>query len=153
MNFVLTMMNFLACFVPGMLALGAAHRPDAPTAARDMQVRPCCLLAACYFPKVNIALTRNNLLLCRLQRSSWTLALRCTRHNQTMNFALKIDEFRIKKWWIQWKRPGTRCNQLVLLRILCDFRQITANAPCLTGQTPICSGRRWWMFHSKWWIL
>ena len=30
-------MDHLACFVPGMLALGVAHKPDAPSAARDMQ--------------------------------------------------------------------------------------------------------------------
>ena len=30
-------MDHLACFVPGMLALGVVHKPDAPTAARDMQ--------------------------------------------------------------------------------------------------------------------
>ena len=30
-------MDHLVCFMPGLLALGVAHRPDAPTAARDMQ--------------------------------------------------------------------------------------------------------------------
>ena len=30
-------MDHLACFVPGMLALGAYAKPDAPTFARDMQ--------------------------------------------------------------------------------------------------------------------
>ena len=29
-------MDHLACFLPGLLALGVAHRPDAPTAARDL---------------------------------------------------------------------------------------------------------------------
>ena len=37
-------MDHLVCFMPGLLALGVAHRPDAPTAARDLQtardVRP-----------------------------------------------------------------------------------------------------------------
>ena len=30
-------MDHLACFVPGMLALGAYAKPDAPTFSRDMQ--------------------------------------------------------------------------------------------------------------------
>lgn len=30
-------MDHLACFLPGLLALGVAHRPDAPNAARDMR--------------------------------------------------------------------------------------------------------------------
>lgn len=29
-------MDHLACFLPGLLALGVAHRPDAPNAARDL---------------------------------------------------------------------------------------------------------------------
>ena len=30
-------MDHLACFLPGLLALGVAHRPDAPNAARDLK--------------------------------------------------------------------------------------------------------------------